>query len=152
MTGSSLAAVNATLNGVSFFLLLGGYLAVRARRPELHRKLMVAAFVAAALFFLTYAVRWLVTGTVYFPGHGWLKAVYLTILFTHMPLAILVVPLALRALYLALKGRFAAHRRVTRWLYPLWTYVSVTGVIVYLMLYHLPGTSGPLVHLASRGL
>ena len=150
MPGSGLAAVNASLNATSFVLLVAGFLAVRRGRRELHRSLMIAAFVSSSLFLVTYIVRWVITGTVYFPGHGWIKAVYLTILFTHIPLAISVLPLSVRALYLALTGRFAAHRRVTRWLYPIWTYVSVTGVVVYLMLYHLPVAAAPLRHLMAR--
>ena len=138
--GHALAVVNASLNATSFVLLLCGYISIRNGRRDLHRKFMEAAFVVSALFLVTYVTRWLSTGTLQFQGHGLLKATYLAILFTHMPLAISVVPLSMRALYLALKGRYSEHKRVTRWLYPIWTYVSVTGVIVYLMLYHVgPG-------------
>jgi putative membrane protein len=141
--GQSLAIVNASLNATSFLLLLSGYICIRMSRPDWHRRFMKAAFVTSALFLVTYVVRWLQTGTLYFQGHGLIKAIYLAILFTHMPLAISVVPLSLRALYLALKGRFAAHKRVTRWLYPIWTYVSVTGVMVYFLLYHVGAAPKP---------
>lgn len=142
--GSMLAAVNAILNASAFALLLGGYVATRRGRRDVHRRLMLAAFGTSALFLATYVTRWLVTGTVYFQGTGAAKAAYLLILFSHMPLAISVVPLSLRAVWLALEGRFAEHKRVTRWLYPIWTYVSVTGVVVYLMLYHFPGVPPPM--------
>jgi putative membrane protein len=141
--GQSLAIVNASLNATSFVLLLCGYICIRTRRPDWHRRFMKAAFVTSALFLVTYVARWLTTGTLYFQGHGLIKGIYLAILFTHMPLAISVVPLSLRALYLALKGRFAAHKRVTRWLYPIWTYVSVTGVMVYFLLYHVGAAPTP---------
>src|SRR2546423_164216 len=135
--GQTLGAVNAALNGTSFLLLLGGYLSIRAGRRDRHRRFMIAAFTTSSLFLATYVTRWLVTGTLYFRGHGAQRVAYLSILMTHIPLAISVVPLSMRALYLALNGRFEEHKRVTRWLYPIWTYVSVTGVMVYFMLYHL---------------
>jgi putative membrane protein len=139
--GHALAIVNASLNATAFVLLLSGFVSIRSRRPDLHRRFMIAAFATSVLFLVTYVIRWTVTGTLRFQGHGAIKALYLSILFTHMPLAISVVPLSLRALYLALNRRFSEHKRVTRWLYPIWTYVSVTGVIVYFMLYHLPDAS-----------
>jgi uncharacterized membrane protein YozB (DUF420 family) len=114
-----------------------GFLTIRARRRDLHRKFMIAAFSTSALFLVTYVIRWVVTGTLRFRGDGPARLAYFAILFTHMPLAIAVVPVSTLALYMALKGRFVEHKRITRWLYPMWTYVSVTGVLVYFMLYHL---------------
>jgi putative membrane protein len=136
-TGHALAVVNASLNATSFVLLLNGYLAIRAGNRERHKKLMVATFFASSLFLITYLIRWAVTGTLLFQGQGPVRALYFLILFTHIPLAISVVPLSIRAIYLAWNKRFREHTRVTRWLYPIWTYVSITGVIVYFMLYHL---------------
>lgn len=136
--GELLAAINAGLNALSFALLVSGFIAVRAGRRELHRTLMVAAFGASSLFLASYLTRLALAGTTEFRGVGLLRTVYLTVLFTHMLLAIAVVPMCFRALYLAWRQRFAEHRRVTRWLFPIWTYVSFTGVVVYLMLYQLP--------------
>lgn len=135
-----LPTVNACLNALSFTFLVAGFVAIKRGRRELHRKLMVAAFAASCVFLVSYLTRYALTGNTVYPGTGTLKAVYLTVLFTHMPLAAIVVPLCLRALWLAYKQDFAAHKRTTRWLYPMWSYVSVTGVVVYLMLYHGPHT------------
>jgi putative membrane protein len=133
-----LPTLNACLNGAAFLCLAAGFVAIRRKRPDVHRALMIAAFSLSVVFLVSYLTRFYLTGTTRFPGEGWAKATYLTILFTHMPLAAVVVPLCLRALYLAFKQRFAEHRRVVKWLYPIWSYVSVTGVVVYLMLYHWP--------------
>jgi putative membrane protein len=135
--GHTLGAINATLNATSFVLLLSGFLSIRAKRRDLHRKFMIAAFCMSALFLTTYVVRWTVTGTLNFRGEGPVRWAYFLILFTHVPLAISVVPISMMALYMAQKGRFREHKQITRWLYPIWTYVSVTGVVVYFMLYHL---------------
>lgn len=131
-------ALNAVLNGISAVFLAVGYAAIKRKNRVLHRQCMIAAVSASALFLVSYLTRYYLTGTHYYPGHGWDKALYLTILFSHMVLAIMVVPLVIRALWLARKRQFAAHRRVTRWLWPMWIYVSVTGVVVYVMLYHGP--------------
>lgn len=141
----ALPTVNAGLNALSFCFLLAGYVAIRTKNRDLHRRLMIAAFASSCVFLVSYLTRFALTGTTPYPGSGALKAVYFTVLFTHMPLAAAVVPLSLRALWLAWKGEFAAHRRTTRWLYPIWSYVSVTGVVVYLMLYHGPTPPRPPV-------
>lgn len=131
-----LPSINATLNGTSAVLLLVGYRAIRAKRVALHRFSMQAAFVTSAVFLVCYLTRFYLTGAHHFPGGGWLRALYLTILITHMILAVVTVPLVLRTLFLARAARFAEHRKIATVTFPVWMYVSVTGVIVYLMLYH----------------
>ncbi len=133
-----LPVVNACLNGLSALLLINGLLAIRRRERTLHGRMMGAAFVSSTLFLISYLTRWAISGTHRFGGAGLWKLVYLAILFSHMALAMAVVPLVLRTLFLALKRRFEEHRRLARITFPIWMYVSVTGVIVYLMLYHFP--------------
>jgi putative membrane protein len=137
--GATLALVNALLNGSSALLLFGGWLSIRRGRRDVHWKLMAGAFTVSCLFLVSYVVRVLVSGTHRYPGSGAWKAIYLAVLTTHMLLAITVPPLALRTLYLAIKRRFAEHRRLVRFTWPIWMYVSVTGVLVYVLLYHPPG-------------
>jgi putative membrane protein len=132
-----LPSINATLNGTSAVLLFVGYRAIHTKRVALHRLCMQAAFVTSAVFLVCYLTRFYLTGAHHFPGGGWLRTLYLTILITHMILAVATVPLVLRTLFLARAARFAEHRRIARWTFPVWMYVSVTGVIVYMMLYHL---------------
>ena len=132
---SILPPVNATLNGIAAVLLLCGYVCIRLGRRSTHRALMIAAFITSALFlcsYLTYHATHLAT---VFPGHGAAAWVYYPILITHIALAVAVVPLALTVLYRAWKRDFARHRRLARWTFPIWLYVSVTGVVVYWMLY-----------------
>jgi putative membrane protein len=137
--GATLAFVNALLNGTSAVLLFAGWVAIRRRRADVHWKCMLAAFVVSALFLLSYLTRVAISGTHRYPGSGAWKAIYLVVLLTHMVLAIAVPPLALRTLFLASKKRFAEHRRIVRFTWPIWMYVSVTGVAVYVLLYHPPG-------------
>jgi putative membrane protein len=136
--GDVLAALNATLNGTAAVLLLSGRVAIAKKKRKVHRALMVTAFVVSAVFLCSYLTRVALTGTHADPHHGWVHVAYLTILLTHMTLAVTVVPLVLISLYNAYKERFAKHRRIARWTFPIWLYVSVTGVVVYLMLYRLP--------------
>lgn len=133
--GDSLAALNALLNAASAALVCLGWWAVRHGDRARHRKLMLSALGLSALFLVSYLVRVALTGTHRYPGHGAAKALYLFVLLTHMPLAALTPPLVLRAAWLALKGRYAEHRRVVRWALPIWLYVSATGVLVYALLY-----------------
>lgn len=135
--GEVLPAVNATLNLTSALLLFTGWMAIRNKRVAIHRFSMQAAFVTSAIFLVCYLTRFYLTGTHRFPGTGGLKALYLSILFTHMILAVVTVPLVLRTLYLARRSRFLEHRKIARITFPVWMYVSVTGVVVYVMLYHL---------------
>jgi putative membrane protein len=132
-----LPSVNAALNGASFVLLLLGWRAVRRGRRARHRALMLSALGCSALFLLGYLTRVLLTGTHRFPVEGPWKTLYLAVLGSHTLLAVVCLPMVLRALWLALHDRFAEHRRLARWAFPVWAYVSVTGVAVYGMLYHL---------------
>lgn len=137
--GDLLAPVNATLNATSTAFLLAGFGFIRARRTDAHRKAMLGAVTASALFLVFYVIRFSLTGTHEFAGEGTARTVYLTILFTHMVLAVVVVPMVLRLLFLAFRERFVEHRRLARWTYPIWLYVSVTGIVVYALLYHVYG-------------
>lgn len=137
--GATLALVNALLNGTAAVCLLGGWLAIRRGRRDLHWKWMASAFTVSCLFLVSYLVRVALSGTHRYPGGGAWRLVYLAILMTHMLLAMAVPPLAVRTLYLALKRRYAEHRRLVRFTLPIWMYVSVTGVAVYVLLYHPPG-------------
>lgn len=138
-----LPAVNASLNFCATLLLLAGWFAIRNKKPIRHRNLMLSALAVSSLFLISYltyhSIRVSETGEGHtrFPHDGWLKAVYYLILFTHIPLAMAVVPGCLAAIYQAFKGNLRRHTNITRWLWPVWMYVSVTGVVIYLMLYHL---------------
>jgi putative membrane protein len=136
---AALPTVNAALNALAFVLLTLGYAAIRRGARERHRRLMLAACAASALFLVSYLTRVALTGTHRFPAGGALRAAYLAILGSHTLLAAPVLPLVLRALFLALRGRFPAHRRIARATLPVWLYVSVTGVVVYVLLYHVAG-------------
>lgn len=132
----ALPSVNAALNGTTALLLTIGYFCIRRRWVIAHRACMVSAFVVSTLFLVSYLTYHAHVGSVRFPGTGWIWAVYFAILLSHTILAVLIVPLALRTLSLAVRGRFDAHRRLARWTLPLWFYVSVTGVVIYRLLYH----------------
>jgi uncharacterized membrane protein YozB (DUF420 family) len=133
---ASLPALNAALNAVSALLLVIGYVLIRRGRIGQHRRVMLAAFTTSTLFLLSYVIYHANAGSRPFPGRGPIRAFYFTILLTHITLAAAIVPMALITLSRALRERFDAHRRIARWTLPLWLYVSVTGVIVYVMLYH----------------
>ena len=135
MTVHDLPAVNATLNGISGVLLLCGWLLIRARRIQAHRVVMLAAFTASSLFLVSYLVYHAQVGSVPFTRQGWVRTVYFTILITHVLLAFVTLPLAFMTLFRALRENFARHRAIARWTFPLWAYVSVTGVLVYVLLY-----------------
>jgi uncharacterized membrane protein YozB (DUF420 family) len=137
MSVSQLPTLNAALNSPSAVFLLGGYLFIRAQRRNAHRLCMLSAFGCSILFLISYLIYHYQVGSVPFKRQGWIRPVYFTILITHTILAVSVVPLALITLFRAVRERFAAHRRIARWTFPIWLYVSVTGVIVYLMLYRL---------------
>ena len=134
--GDALATVNAALNLTSTVLLLAGYRHIRRRDTRRHRRCMIGAVAASALFLVLYLLRFSLTGTHTFQGPETVRRVYLAVLFSHMVLAAAVVPLVLRLLHLARRRRFKAHRALARWTFPVWLYVSVTGLFVYLMLYH----------------
>lgn len=130
-----LATVNAALNALAAVLLVAGWVCIRRGHVKAHRAAMVAAFVVSSVFLVSYLTRIALEGRHDFAGPPAVKPVYLAILFTHIPLAALVPILALRMFFLAWKHRFDAHRRLGRITLPIWLYVSVTGVLVYLMLY-----------------
>ena len=133
-----LGTLNATLNGLSAISLIGGRIAIaRGQRPR-HRRLMLSAVTISGLFLVAYLTRVALVGTHRFSGTGGWRAFYLFVLGTHMLLAAVTPILALRTLYLALKERFDEHRRLARIAFPIWLYVSVTGVLVFLLLYHGP--------------
>jgi putative membrane protein len=135
VTVHSLPAINATLNAVSGVLLLIGYTLIRAGRREQHRRVMIAAFITSSLFLTCYIVYHAQVGSVPFPRHGFVRPLYFTILITHVTLAATVPPLAIVTLSRGLKGRYPKHRAIARWTFPIWLYVSVTGVLVYVLLY-----------------
>ena len=133
-----LPTLNATLNALAATCLLVGYLFIRRGQRQAHRLAMIAALVLSAAFLTSYVIYHYNVGSRPFPGQGPIRAVYFAILITHVVLAIVIVPMVLVTASRALTARFDAHRRVARWTWPLWMYVSVTGVIVYLMLYRMP--------------
>ena len=130
-------AINAALNLTCFVFLVLGRVAIARGDVALHRKRMLTAFTAATIFLVSYLIRFATTGAHRYPGDGWDRTVYLITLFSHMTLAVVLVPLVIGALRRALRGDFEAHKRLVRFTWPIWVYVSVTGVLVYLMLYHL---------------
>lgn len=132
---AALPAWNAALNATAAALLLSGLRAIRDGDRERHRNRMVAAVAVSAVFLASYLTRVALTGTHRFPGEGPLKWLYLAILLSHTVLAAAAAPMALRTLFLAWRGRFADHRALARFTFPIWLYVSVTGVLVYLLLY-----------------
>lgn len=137
ISASQLPDLNAALNSLSAVFLLSGYRFIRLKKQEAHRRCMLAAFACSILFLISYLIYHYQVGSVPFKGQGPIRVVYFTILLTHTILATAVVPLALVTLVRALRERFDAHRRIARWTFPIWLYVSVTGVIVYWMLYWL---------------
>jgi uncharacterized membrane protein YozB (DUF420 family) len=129
--------INATLNGASAILLYVGHGFIKRGRMAAHRALMTAAIVTSSLFLASYLYYHFHVGSVRFQGQGWSRPVYFTILTSHTILAATIVPLVIITLSRALRERFDRHRAIARWTYPLWMYVSVTGVVIYVMLYHL---------------
>lgn len=130
-----LPLVNASLNATAATLVAIGVLAIRRGRVSLHRACMVGALLISTLFLASYLYYHAVIGSVRFTTPGWPRAVYFAILFSHIPLAAIVVPMALVTALRALRGRFDAHVRIARWTAPIWLYVSITGVLVYMFLY-----------------
>ncbi len=135
MTVHALPAINASLNAISGVLLLIGYALMRARRIDLHRRVMIAAFATSSLFLVCYLIYHAQVGSVRFTREGFVRPVYFTVLITHVTLAAAVLPLAIITLTRGLKGRYPRHRAIARWTFPIWLYVSVTGVLVYVLLY-----------------
>jgi uncharacterized membrane protein YozB (DUF420 family) len=137
LTIANLPLLNAILNGVSACLLSSGYVAIRRQHIALHKACMLSACIFSVLFLTSYVIYHFHIGSRPFPGQGVIRAVYFAILIPHTILAIVIVPMVLLTLYRALTSQWPRHRRLARWTLPLWLYVSVTGVIIYLMLYHL---------------
>lgn len=137
MSITDLPTLNAVLNSTSAVLLTVGWILIKQRQITRHRACMIAAFVTSTAFLISYLIYHYNVGSVPFQGQGFLRLLYFTILLTHVTLAIVIVPLALITLSRGLAKRFDKHRRIARVTLPLWLYVSVTGVVVYVMLYHL---------------
>ena len=132
-----LPSVNAALNAIAAVLLVWGYTLIRRKRIQAHRKVMTAAFVTSCVFLVCYLIYHYQVGSVRFPRTGAIRTVYLSILATHTVLAATVPVLAIITLRRGLAARYDKHRRIAHWTMPIWLYVSVTGVVVYVMLYHL---------------
>ena len=131
----SLPAINATLNGTAAVLLTTGYILIRKRVVDAHRRVMISAFAVSSVFLVCYLIYHYQVGSVHYPHEGLLRTVYFAILISHTLLAATVPVLAIITLRRGLKSDFKRHRRIARWTLPIWLYVSVTGVVVYLMLY-----------------
>jgi uncharacterized membrane protein YozB (DUF420 family) len=134
---TDLPALNATLNGIAAIFLTIGYVCIRTRRIAQHRACMIAAFSTSTLFLISYVIYHANIGSRPFAGQGAIRVVYFTILITHVILAAAIVPMVLMTMSRGLRSQFARHKAIARWTLPLWLYVSVTGVIVYLMLYQM---------------
>ncbi len=131
---SNLSAVNAALNSLSTVFLLLGFREIRARNYAKHMRFMISAFVTSALFLVSYIVYHHFVGDTPFKGQGFIRPVYFSILISHIVLSIFVVPLVLSSFLFAFSGKFSTHRKVSKWTFPIWLYVSVTGVMVFFML------------------
>lgn len=129
-----LPALNAFLNGVSTILIISGFVAIKKRKFLVHMKLMLTAFVTSSLFLISYLVYHHYAGDTPFPGQGFIRPVYFTILISHIVLSAFVVPLVLTSFYFAWAGKFRTHRKVSKWTLPIWLYVSVTGVVIFFLL------------------
>jgi uncharacterized membrane protein YozB (DUF420 family) len=134
---SVLPAVNATLNALSGILLFTGYTLIRRRQITAHRNCMLAAFGTSTLFLISYVVYHANAGSRPFPGQGPMRLIYFAILITHVILAASILPLAITTLSRGLRGQYTRHVRIARWTFPIWMYVSVTGVIIYVLLYQI---------------
>jgi uncharacterized membrane protein YozB (DUF420 family) len=135
VTVHSLPAVNASLNAISTVLLVTGYIFIRGRHVAMHRRCMIAACITSTLFLVCYVTYHVQVGSVRFTRQGFVRPLYFTILITHVTLAAAVLPLAIVTLRRGLRAQFARHRAIARWTLPIWLYVSVTGVLVYVLLY-----------------
>lgn len=131
-----LPTVNASLNALSGVLLTLGYLNIRRKRIDVHRRFMLAACATSTLFLISYLTYHSVAGSTRFTATGWIRPVYFSILLSHTVLAVVVLPLAILSVVNGLRMRVETHRRISRWTFPVWLYVSVTGVLVYFFLYH----------------
>src|SRR3954470_9954005 len=143
MSPLDLPAVNAFLNGLSTVFLSAGYICIRRKRQDAHRNCMIAAFATSALFLICYITyHWYVAyhlhrGPTHFHDPAWFRPIYLVLLISHTILAVTIVPLVLMSMSRGLRGEFERHKQISRWTFPLWMYVSVTGVLIYLLLYQI---------------
>jgi len=137
MTFSDLPAVNASLNGLSAIFLMAGYRFIRRKNVPAHHRCMLSAVVTSTLFLICYVTYHLKAGRTVFKDPQWFRPIYLTLLLTHTVLAVVIVPMVIITLSRALRQRFDLHKRIARWTWPLWMYVSVTGVVIYFLLYHI---------------
>ena len=137
MDYSLLPTLNAILNATSGILVLLGYRNIKRSNESAHKRFMLSAMGISAIFFASYLFYHWEVGSVKFQGRGIIRTFYFTLLISHTILAVTIVPMVLRTAYLALKGNYAKHRKIAKWTFPIWVYVSITGVFVYLMLYQL---------------
>lgn len=137
MSTADLPHLNALLNSVSALLLISGYISIRNRRADWHKRFMLAALAASALFLISYLIYHNAVGSVPYPHHDWTRPLYFAILIPHIILAALMVPFIIAAVYYAFRERFDRHRRLVKWVWPVWIFVSLSGIAVYLMLYQL---------------
>jgi len=135
MNLSGLPTLNALLNAITAALLIGGRIQIKRGRQDLHQRFMIMALSTAAMFLIFYLIYHYQVGSVKYPHHDWTRPLYFFILITHTILATLMVPFIVTAVIFAFKGKFDKHKRLVRWVWPVWIYVSVTGIVVYLMLY-----------------
>jgi putative membrane protein len=131
---SALPAVNATCNSLSALCLIMGYINIRRRNIAVHKRFMLTATAFSGLFLVSYIVYHFFHGDTLFPGHGWIRPVYFSILISHIGLSMIALPLILATLWFGLRSEFRFHKRIARWTFPIWLYVSVTGVVVFAIL------------------
>jgi len=131
---AALPAANASFNSLSALCLTFGYINIRRKKRDVHMRFMLCATVFSALFLVSYITYHFFHGDTLFPGHGWIRPVYFFILISHIGLSMIALPLILATLWYSLRGRFQFHRRIARWTFPIWLYVSVTGVVVFFIL------------------
>lgn len=134
MTVYDLPLLNSIFNSISTLLLIGGFVAIKKGNKEVHMKFMWSALITSAFFLTSYLIFHYLVGSVKFQGQGWIRPVYFTILITHIILAMAIVPMVLKTFYHAVKKEFDKHKKIARWTWPVWMYVSVTGVIIYLFM------------------
>lgn len=132
---TSLPTLNAILNLISASLLTAGYIRIKQHRPDLHKRFMLSALVSSALFLASYLIYHAQVGSVPYPHHDWSRPIYFAILIPHVILAAVMTPFIIAAVVFALRGQFERHKRIVRWLWPVWIFVSISGVVVYVMLY-----------------
>jgi putative membrane protein len=137
ISAADLPSLNAALNSLSAAFLILGFIFIKSKNIKAHKACMLSAFASSILFLISYLVYHYQVGSVPFKGQGAIRTLYFTILLTHTILAVVVVPMALITLFRALRENFSKHRRIARWTFPIWLYVSVTGVLVYVMLYQM---------------